>query len=99
MFGQDAIVKIWKVEDKGNYSEVSISSSKKNKKTEKYETDFSSNYVRFCGDAHKQRPMKGQKIKITSCGVQNAYEKEGRTQYLKNPIYCVFGYQLLDALW
>ena len=93
-FGTGQFMKIWEVTDKGGYSEVNISSSKKNKQTGKYETDFSSKYVRFVGDAYKQRPMKGQKIKIKDCAVTNVYEKNGEKQYLKNPSYVVFSYEL-----
>ena len=96
-FGEGNFVKIWKVVDRGNYSEVSISSNKKNKQTGEYETDFSCNFVRFCGKAHNQRPMEGQKIKLTSCSVTNCYEKDKQRVYTKNPTYCVFGYELQDS--
>ena len=95
-FGNGNFMKIWGVSDKGNYSEVSISSSRKNRNTGNYETDFSSKFVRFVGDAHKQRPMEGQKIKITGCSVENVYMKDGEKQYLKNPRYTVFAYELMD---
>ena len=93
-FGNGQFMKIWEVVDKDNYAEVSVSSSKKNKKTNEYETDFSSKYVRFVGNAYKQRPMKDQRIKITDCSVQNVYYKNGEKQYLKNPYYVVFAYEL-----
>ena len=96
-FGNGQFMKIWEVVDNGNYSEVNITSSKKNKSTGKYETDFSSKYVRFVGDAHKQRPMKGQQIRITDCAVSNVYEKDGKKQYLKNPSFVVFKYELMDS--
>ena len=89
-------MKIWKVVDKGNYSEVNLSSQKKNRITGQYETDFTSQFVRFVGNAHKQRPMPNQEIEITSCNVQNVYIKDGKKEYLKNPIYVVFGYTLRD---
>lgn len=95
-FGNNQYMKIWEVADKGNYSEVSMTSSKKNRQTGNYETDFSSKFVRFVKKAHDQRPMQGQKIKITECAVQNVYEKDGQRQYLKNPTYIVFGYELQD---
>lgn len=95
-FGNNQYMKIWETTTKGNYTEVSMSSSKKNKMTGNYETDFSSKFVRFVGKAHNQRPMQGQKIKITECAVQNVYEKDGQKQYLKNPTYVVFAYELQD---
>jgi hypothetical protein len=96
-FGNNQYAKIWEVVDKGNYAEVSISSSKKNKLTQNYETDFSCKFVRFVGNAYKQRPMQGQKIKLTDCAVTNVYEKNGRKEYLKNPSYVVFAYELQDG--
>jgi hypothetical protein len=74
--------------------EVSLSSSKKNKQTGEYETDFSCKYVRFVGNAKLQNPMKGQRIKITECSVSNIYYKDGERQFLKNPAYVVFSYEL-----
>lgn len=93
-FGNGQFMKIWEVADKGSYTEVSMSSSKKNKQTGEYETDFSSKYVRFVGKAKLQNPMKGQRIKITECSVSNIYYKDGERQFLKNPNYVVFSYEL-----
>ena len=97
-FGNGAFLKIWGVTDKGNYAEVEVSSSKKNKQTGEYETDFNSKFVRFVGDAYHCRPMKGQKIKIVECAVTNCYKgNDGKTAYLKNPNYVVFRYELQDG--
>jgi hypothetical protein len=96
-FGSGQFMKIWEVADKGSYTEVSMSSSKKNKQTGEYETDFSSKYVRFVGKAYQQRPMKDQRIKITECAVTNVYQKNGEKQFLKNPSYVVFSYELQDS--
>lgn len=96
MFGNGNYLTIWEVEDKGNYAVVSVSSSKKNKQTGKYDTDFSNKYVRFIGDAYNCRPQKGQRIKIVDCGVSNVYMNNGEKVYMKNPNYCVFKYELLD---
>jgi hypothetical protein len=96
MFGVNGYMTIWEVVDKGNYSEVAISSAKKNKQTGQSETDFSAKFVKFVGDAHLQRPMANQRIKITGCGVSNAYVKDGKTQYLKSPSYVVWGYELQE---
>ena len=57
MFSVGAYIKIWNVTNKGNYSEVECSSSKKNNQTQQYETDFSSKFVRFIGNAHKKSPQ------------------------------------------
>ena len=93
MFSTGVYFKIWGVVNKSNYSEVDCSTSAKNKQTGDYETDFSSKFVRFIGNAHKKRPAVGERIKVTSCGVQNVYVKDGQRQYLKNPTYVVFDFE------
>lgn len=93
MFSVGTYIKVWNVTNKGNYTEVECSSSAKNKMTGNYETDFSSKYVRFIGNAHKKNPQANERIKITNCGVQNVYEKDGQKQYLKNPTYIVFDFE------
>ena len=94
MFSVGSYFKIWGVVDKGNYAEVECSTSKKIRQTGNYEVDFSSKFVRFFGNAYRRNPQEGQKIKVTNCGVQNVYEKDGRRNYLKNPTFCVFDYEL-----
>ena len=95
MFSTNVYAKIKEVEDKGNYSICKISTSKKNRTTDKYETDFIGK-VRFVGDAHLQRPMANQRIKITSCGVQNCYTKDDNLEFLRIPTYIIFGYELQE---
>lgn len=97
MFGTNSYMTIWEVNDKGNYAEVSLTSTKKNKATGNNEQDFGSKFVRFVGDAYLQRPMPEQRIKVTGCGVQNAYVKDGKTQYLKSPTYVVWAYELQES--
>ena len=83
-FRQDArFVKVWEVENKGNYHVVSLSTSKKNKETGKYETDFSNKFVRFIGTAHNlAADLKvGDVIKLGSCEVTNKYDKDKNTTY------------------
>lgn len=93
MFSVGTYFKIWNVTDKGNYSEVECSTSSKNKMSGRYETDFSSKFVRFIGNAHKKSPQPNERIKVTNCAVQNVYEKDGQKQYLKNPTFLVFDFE------
>ena len=95
MFSVNSYAKIKEVEDKGNYSVCKISISKKNKQSGKTETDFVGK-VRFVGNAHLQRPLADQKIKITNCGVSNCYVKDGKLEFQNIPTYIVFGYELQD---
>ena len=93
MFSVNVYFKVWNVVNKGKYSEVDCSSSKKNTQTGNYETDFSSKFVRFIGNAHAKNPQPNEKIKITNCGVQNVTIRNGQKEYLKNPIYLVFDFE------
>lgn len=93
MFSTGVYFKVWGVTDKGNYAEVDCSTSKKNSQTGNYDTDFSSKYVRFIGEAYRKNPQPNERIKVTSCAVQNVYQKDGQNQYLKNPMYLVFDFE------
>ena len=94
MFGVNSYAKIKEVvETKENYTVCKISISKKDKRTNQYNTTFMGN-VRFCGQAHLQRPLADQRIKITSCGVSNCYQKEGKLEFNKSPNYVIFAYEL-----
>ena len=93
MFSTGVYFKVWNVTNKGKYSEVDCSTRAKNKMTGNYETDFSSKFVRFIGNAHNKAPQAGERIKVTSCAVQNVYEKDGQKQYLKTPTYIVFDFE------
>lgn len=90
MFSNNAYLKVWEIEDKGNYSIAKVTSSQKNKKTNTWETDFSAK-VRFVGNAHTAKVRANDRIKITSCGVTNKYDKERQTTYTN---YVIFGLEV-----
>lgn len=90
--------RIWTVEDKGNYSSVKISTSKK-RKDGSYETDFQDGYVRFIGSAHEKVqelnvPDKGIAIQITSCEVTTPYNAETKKGYTN---FAVFAFDIPDS--
>lgn len=96
MFSNDSYAKIKKIVKKEeNYTVCQISISKKTKKTNTYECDFTS-YVKFIGEAHKLSPLGGQKIQILSCGVSNCYSDNGMLKFLKQPNYVIFDYALVS---
>lgn len=95
MLSVNCYAKIKSVEVKENYSVCKISISKKNKQSGKYETDFIGK-VNFVSQAHLQRPLKDQRIKITSFGVQNCYIKDDNIEFLKTPKIAVFSYELQE---
>lgn len=95
-FRQGAYAKVWRVEDKGNYSVAQISISRK--KDETYETEFQNNFVRLVGTAHDmgkniQEVKNGTSIKITSCDVTNRYDKEKDKEYTN---FVIFGFEFPD---
>lgn len=87
--------KVWKIENKGNWSRCQISVSAKNKKTGQYEPNFSAN-VNFVGKAHSNAPQEGQRIKITDFEVTNVYVKADGTKSYE-PHYTVFDFEPLDG--
>jgi single-strand DNA-binding protein len=95
-FRTDAYAKVWAVENKGNYSVVELSTSKKNKATNEYDTDFSSKFVRFIGTAHTQVQglSKGTSIKLGNVEVTNSYNKETKTSYTN---FLVFSFETQDG--
>ncbi len=96
-FRSGAYAKIWKVDTHEKWSKCRISISHKNRATGKYEKDFQAD-VMFVANAHSQRPLEGQQIKITECDVTNTRSytnpSTGQTTYPVN--YTVFAYELQD---
>lgn len=94
-FRVGAQVKLWRIENKGNYSSVQISTSKKNKQTDTYETDFSG-IVRFIGHAHNKlsQVKVNDRVKIGDCEVTNKYDKEKKITYTN---YAVFDFELENS--
>ena len=92
-FKHDGFARLWSVENKGNYSVANISTSKKNKDTSNYETDFQNKFVRLVGEAHEfakrvNIPAKGGlPVKITSCEVTNKYDENKKTTYWNCVVY------------
>ncbi len=94
-FKLGAYAKIWKVEDKGNFSKVQMSVSKKNRQTDQYETEFSG-FVNFVGHAHNKisTSYEGAKIKLGDCDVTTKYNKEKNVTYTN---YALFEFEDADA--
>lgn len=98
-------VSIWKVtkSDRGNWYEVSLTCQKKNKQTDKYETNFRDGYVHFVGAAADAvAPYNGQegsgrpilRGKVNSFDVANCYvDRDGKEKFNKNPRYSVFDFE------
>lgn len=85
---------IWEVRDKGNYSDVRLSTSRKNKQTGEYEQDFGG-YVRFIGEAHKNAASLNERdrIRFGDVEITNNYVKEKNITYTN--VAC-FSFDLAD---
>lgn len=99
-FSVGSYAKVWSVEDKGNYSQVALSISKKAKdengneiKDENgrnvYDVEFSEKFVRFIGKAHElARTLNPQdSIKILRCDVTQFYSKEKEKTYINYTVF------------
>lgn len=95
-FRNGAYATVWEAkEGNGNWTDVRLSISKKNKQSGEYETDFSG-FVRFIGDAHEKAAFLGEKqrIKLGECDVTNKYNKEKGVTYTN---FAVFSFELADG--
>lgn len=91
-FRNGAYATVWEVrEGNGNYSDVRISISRKNKETGEYRTEFNA-WVRMIGKAHNQASdlAERSRIRIGECDVTNKYDKEKNITYTN---YAVFGFE------
>lgn len=90
--------RIWSVEDNGRYSVAKVSTSKKRRDGEGYETDFQSGFVRLVGKAHNKAQSievseKGVGIQITNCEATTPYNAETKKGYNN---YVIYDFDLLD---
>ena len=84
--------KIWSIEPGDRSTKVRISISKKNKKTDKYEQDFSG-FVTLAGTAHKEASnlKVGDTFKIGDCEVTSRYDKDKNKEYINFTVYSFDG--------
>lgn len=92
---QGSYATIWSVEDKGNWSNVRLSTSRKNKQTGAYEQDFGG-FVRFIGDAHKNAGSlkERDRVKFGDVEITNSYNKDKNITYTN--VAC-FNFDLVDS--
>ena len=84
-FKTDAVATVWKVKEHENdqkFRDVQISTSRKKKDSDQYETDFSG-YVRFVGKAIEGVDEFNEKdrIRLKSVDVTRRYDKEQSKEY------------------
>lgn len=97
--GRGGFARIWSIDDKGNYSVAKISTSKKRRDGDGYETDFQDGFVRLIGSAHEKAKTlaiteKGFAIQITSCEVTTPYNAETKKGYTN---YAIFAFNIPES--
>lgn len=96
-FRTGAYASIWSVEPNPAQpvTRGRISISKKNKKTEEYEQDFSG-FVTFIGEANTMARSLHEKdrIKICDCDVSTKYDKDKGVEYVN---YKIFSFEMADG--
>lgn len=85
-FQNGSFAKIWDFTDKGKYGVVNLSTSKKNKDTSTYETDFQHKFVNVVGQAYEfvknlNIAKNGVSVKLSNCAVTNRYDANKKTTY------------------
>lgn len=96
-FRQNGFMTVWSVEPSksGNTTKVRLSASRKNKKTDEYEQDFSG-FCTFIGKAHENASFlkERDRIKLLECDVSTTYDKEKKVEYVN---YKVFDFEMADG--
>lgn len=89
-FGVGNFMTVWGVEPSpsGKSTKVRLSSSKKNKETNKWEQDFSG-FCSFIGkaNAHASELQERDRIKLLSCDVGTTYDKEKKVTYTNFKVF------------
>ena len=96
-FRQNAFATIWSVEPvRDTITKAKITTSKKNKSTGEYETDFSG-FVTFLGTATASKAAKlkeKDRIKLGDVDVTRKWDKEKQKEYIN---FNVFSFEMVDS--
>ena len=87
-FRTGSYAKVWEIKPNANYTDVRLSTSKKRKDGNGYDTDFSG-FVRLIGDAHTKAAtiQEGSRIKIGDISATQTWNKEKQKQYTNFQMY------------
>lgn len=93
-FQNGAYAKIWEFTDKGKYGIVNLSTAKKNKDTNNYETDFQHKFVTVAGEAYEfiksaNIPSNGLSVKIVNCATSNKYDAQKKITYWNCAVFAL----------
>lgn len=88
--------RVWSISERNGYVTGNLSTSRKLKDSDRYETDFQDGYVSFfgaCADKIKSVDIpdrKGVGIQILSCDVKNKYDENAKRTYVN---YYIFDFE------
>lgn len=91
--------RVWSISERNGYVTGNLSTSRKLKDSDRYETDFQDGYVSFfgaCADKIKSVDIpdrKGVGIQILSCDVKNKYDEHAKRTYVN---YYIFDFEFTD---
>jgi len=96
----DQKVTVWEVEDKGSWSSLKVSSSRKDKRLPEGKQFVNTNwFARLVGEAHNKSGTlnKGARIALTNAYIaQEPYEKDGEKQWPKAPQVVIFDFEIVS---
>jgi len=94
---KDQRANVWTIENKGNYTQVKLGTSRKDKQTGEYKNSNWS-FVRFVGEAHKKAQSLSEKDRIVIKGggiSQEPYtDQQGNRAWPKSPQIVVFDFEM-----
>lgn len=100
-FHNNAVATVWKLKqmpEGAQFQDVQISTSIKNKKTDKFESDFSG-YVRFVGEAARnaRELQERDRIVLKETDVTRRYDKDTQKEFFNCTVYSWERYQQPNA--
>ena len=101
-FREGAFATVWEITNMSdNFSKIRVSTSRQDKKTDEYVTDFSG-FVSLIGEAHKKVGLIEKaldhsdrcRIKLGACDVSNRYDKEAGREFTN---FTAFDFEMIDG--
>lgn len=101
-FREGAFATVWEITNQGDsFSKVRVSTSRKDKKTDEYVTDFNG-FVSLIGEANKKLGLIERsldedgrcRIRLGACDVSNRYDKDAGREFVN---YTLFDFEMPDG--
>lgn len=98
LYFKDQYATVWKIDQKEKYTEVTMSTSRKDKRDNSY-VNSNWSFVRFLGKAHEKASELERQTRIVCNGSVSIepYMKDGEKAYPKSPQIVVFDFSYPEA--